>query len=288
MNLDFVGDPAECDTTNANIYLYDASPIVSYNGNVVSGMFSENIADPHKFRPLTDPCVGIDGFYLHANSGEFTTPDSALGLTVDYWTPGAFSFVSGATWRAVYVRVMYWNNTDAPIDSVFCAYGLDWDVPSDSGAKNYSAISANVFTEPYVYQRGVEFGTDIGNPACRDNSTRYAATIYWPPSSAGENPHTDSGNGVMGAGFQWLYTRDNASYISDDWDHAALDSLLHITVGIFIFDPPNGAAVNLHTVLNSGAYRIDPDDTLAQWLILLTGFGTQEEFEEKISSAFDP
>ncbi|MFQ5607141.1 MAG: dockerin type I repeat-containing protein, partial [Candidatus Zixiibacteriota bacterium] len=279
LNFDFVGDPAECDTS-AISYLFDGSPVISYNnGQVVTAMFSQSIVDSFQFRPQGEPFVETGPAYEHASSSLFTTQDSALGLSVDYWTPPGNLPVAG-TWKPVIVRVGYYNLTDAPLDSVFCAYALDWDVPSDSGVRNTSAIQSGA-APTYVYQQGAEFGVDTGNSACRDNSARYAATIYTPPSSADLPPHTDGGSGAMGVGFQALYTRDNATFVGGDWDHRALDSMLRSNFGINTFNSPapDSQHVDLHTMLNGGAYRIDPDDTLYLWLRLLTGFGTQAEFE---------
>lgn len=85
----------------------------------------------------------------------------------------------------------------------------------------------------------------------------------------------------MGVGFQSMYTRDLATFVGGDWDHPAVDSMLHTSVGFTVFSSPDPDSqfVDLYTMFNGGAYRIDPDDTLYLWLRLLTGFGTQAEFE---------
>ncbi|MFQ5608493.1 MAG: hypothetical protein ACE5GA_11140, partial [Candidatus Zixiibacteriota bacterium] len=204
-------------------------------------------------------------------------------IKVDYWTGVPLAGVSGGTWKAVLGRASYYqtNPAGAPIDSVFTAFGWDWDVPSDSGARNSSAIESGALPT-YVYQQGAEFGVDTGVTACKDNSTRYAATFYTPPSAAGEVDHTDAGSGVMGVGFQALFTRDNATFVGQDWDHPGIDSMLHNNVGLNIFSStaPDSQVVDLHTILNGGAYRIDNDDTLVLWFRMLTGFGTPTEFDE--------
>ena len=300
LNFDFVGDPKECDTT-AISYLFDGSPITSYGaGLVVSSMFSSSIVDTFQWRPLTAPTVDVDGSYEHANSGEFTTQDSTIGMTVDYWTPAGNLPGLGLNeaWKAVIGRASFYNitgrsGTPVSIDSVFAAFGLDWDVPTDSFVDNSSAIESGV-SPSYVYQRGAEWGVDTGIGACRDNSTRYAATFYTSPSSAGvaDFGTTTADSGAMGVGFQALYTRDNSTFLSvsgQDWDHPAIDSMLRgrgigalPTEGFSIFSSPapDSQFVDLHTILNGGAYTIDPNDTLELWFRLLTGFGTQAEFED--------
>ncbi|MCH7877985.1 MAG: dockerin type I repeat-containing protein [candidate division Zixibacteria bacterium] len=290
LNFDFVGDVTECDTT-ATSYLFDGSPITSYNsGIVVSSMFSASIVDTFQWRPLTPPTVDVDGSYEHANSGAFTTQDSTIGVTVDYWTPAGNLPVPG-TWKAVIGRASFYNMTDSSIDSVFAAFGWDWDVPSDSGARNSSTIEPGP-SPTYIYQQGAEFGVDTGISACRDNSARYAATIYTPPSAAFVDPYTTGGSGRMGVGFQSMYTRDNATFVNRDWDHPAIDSMLRGKVGVFpavgfsIFSSPapDSQYVDLHTILNGGAYRIDPDDTLELWFHMLTGFGSQAEFDAAVAA----
>jgi len=283
LNFDFVGDVSECDTT-ATSYLFDGSPITSYNsGIVVSSMFSNSIVDTFQWRPLTPPTVDVDGSYQHANSGAFTTQDSTIGMTVDYWTPAGNLPVPG-TWKAVIGRASFYNMTDSSIDSVFAAFGWDWDVPSVSGARNSSTIEPGA-SPTYIYQQGAEFGVDTGISACRDNSTRYAATFFTPPGTgvgqSGVAPYTTGGSGPMGVGFQSMYTRDNATFVDSDWDHPAIDSMLHTSFGFSAFSSPapDSQYVDLHTILNGGAYRIDPDDTLELWFRMLTGFGTQAEFD---------
>ena len=279
LNFDFVGDLAECDTS-ATSYLFDASPVISYNnGHVVSAMYSLSIVDSFQFRPQGEPQAETELIYEHASSGLFTTQDSALGLSVDYWTPPG-NLPVGGTWKPVIVRVGYYNLTNAPLDSVFCAYALDWDVPSDFKVRNTSAIEAGA-APTYIYQQGSETGADPDNSPCRNDATRYAATIFTPPQEMNLVPYSDVGSGAMGVGFQSMYTRDLATFVGGDWDHPAVDSMLHTSVGFTVFSSPDPDSqfVDLYTMFNGGAYRIDPDDTLYLWLRLLTGFGTQAEFE---------
>ncbi len=289
LNMDFVGNPAECDTTgNANSYLFDGSPVISYNGGqVVSSMFEFNIVDSFQFRPQTMPSTDNnpngDPDYLHANSGVFTTQDSTIGMTVDYWTPTP-SIAPAGPWKIVIGRACYYNMSASPIDSVYCAFAWDWDVPSDSASRNTSTVSASRFM---VYQQGAEFGLDTGNAACLPNNDRFAATIYIPPSDVSLPSYTDGGSGVMGVGFQGLFTRDNATFVSSDWQHTKIDSILKDISGFskFSSSAPDSQEVDLFTVLNGGQYRIDTDDSLYLWFIMVTGIGTTNEFLACVDSA---
>ncbi len=282
LTMDFQNTPAslECDTTgNADNYLFDASPIVSYNnGQVVSAMFSNSIVDSFQFRPLTPPSsdeVSNPDWYL-GNSGQFTTQDSTLCFSIDWFSPKPTIF-SNPNWKIVIGQVCYYNNSSSPIDSVFCAYAWDWDVPSDTGARNTSKIDIDNFA---IVMRGAEYSQDTGNTTCIPNNERYAAVMYVPTTTNSLPDYTDGGSGVMGVGFQSLYTRDNDSFVGGDWEHTKLDSALRSISGFSTYNSaaPDSQEVDLHLVLNGGAYRIDPDDSLYLTFIMITGIGDSASY----------
>ncbi len=289
LTMDFQNEPAslECDTTgNADNYLFDGSPIISYNGGqVVSSMFSSSIVDTFQFRPLTAPSHdnASDPDWFLGNSGQFTTQDSTLCFNIDWFAPKTTIF-NNPNWKIVYGRVCYYNNSASPIDSVFTAFGWDWDVPSDTGSRNTSNIDASNFL---LSLQGLETGQDTGNTACQPNDERWAASIYVPTSVNGLPDYTDGGSGAMGSGFFGMYTRDNATYVGGDWDHPKLDTALHTISGFSKFSSPDpdSLAVDLHMVLNGGAYRIDPDDSVYLWFIMVTGIGTQTDFDNCVAAA---
>jgi hypothetical protein len=289
LTMDFQNTPAslECDTTgNADNYLFDASPIVSYNnGQVVSAMFSNSVVDSFQFRPLTSPSsdeVSNPDWFL-GNSGQFTTQDSTLCFSIDWFSPKPTIF-SNPNWKIVIGQVCYYNNSPSPIDSVFCAYAWDWDVPSDTGVRNTSDFTFNNFM---ISMRGAEYGQDTGNTACIPNNERYAAVMYVPTTTNSLPDYTDGGSGVMGVGFQSFYTRDNATFVGGSWDHAKLDSALRAIGGFSTYDSaaPDSQEVDLHLVLNGGAYRIDSDDSLYLTFIMITGIGDSESFDSCVSLA---
>ncbi|MBN4057148.1 hypothetical protein JYU19_02455, partial [bacterium AH-315-J21] len=281
---------SEVDTTgNADNYLFDGSPIVSYpgvGGNiVVSSMFSTSIVDSFQFRPLTAPSsddISNTDWSL-GNSGQFTTQDSTLCFQVDYFAPKA-SLFNDPNWKIVLARVCYYNNSVTSFDSVFCAYAWDWDVPSDSGSRNTSNLDAGNFL---ISLQGGEWSQDTGNTAFLPNDERFAASIYIPTSTNGLPDYTVGGSGGMGVSFQSMYTRDNATYVGGDWDHAKLDTALHTLSGFSKFSSPDpdSAVVDLHMVLNSGAYTIDSDDSLYMWFIMVTGIGNQAAFDACVATA---
>ncbi len=289
LTMDFQDNPAssECDTTgNADNYLFDGSPIVSYNnGIVVTSMFSNNIVDSFQFRPLSPPSSDevSDPDWFLGNSSEFTTQDSLLRLSVTYASPKT-SIWNRPNWKVVFAQVNYYlaPGASAPLDSVFCAYGWDWDAPSDSGSRNSSFFNVENLL---IGLRGLEAGQDTGNTACLPNDQRYAASLWAPNFQICLPDYTDAGSGLMATGFQAFYTRDNASFIEGNWVHSKLNSALRSIVGISLFNSSasDSQEVDLHLVLNSGAYRIDPDDTLSMVVVMITGIGSREQFDSSVA-----
>jgi len=309
-NFDFTHDPAcECDLRSgpgtpqrsAKSYLFDAGPIVSFKGgHIVTSMFDFGTIGEHQFRPLEEPYTEIaapDPLYNHGSSGEFTTQDSVLGLAVDYYLP--VDPLPGC-WQMVFVRVSFWNNTDTAIDSVYLAYGLDWDVPSDSTFPKWVDNIENFDASPErfsIWQQGVDYTPS--NPAeldsawnCLPNYNRYAATSFIQASQVlGLREYTDTGSGVMGIEFpQALYTRDNARFITTQWLYDSLQKALDSISGFSRYTSsvpiPDSSDEDLHTVLNGGRYRIDPDDTIHLWMLLVTSISSSENlFLEGLDSA---
>jgi hypothetical protein len=171
LNFDFTHDGGcECndyaggDTTSgrprgADSYLFDASPIIRYNGkHLVTQMFEFDFVDSTHFRPqeapsTTEPST-FDSLYNNGSSGTFTTQDSTICLSVDYYTP---TDPLPGCWQMAYVRVCYYNNSASTINDVTLAYGLDWDVPSDSTGPGYTANTSGIEADPSrfaIWQNG--------------------------------------------------------------------------------------------------------------------------------------
>ncbi|HSH00853.1 MAG TPA: hypothetical protein VLB27_12410, partial [candidate division Zixibacteria bacterium] len=276
-NLDHQGSAAECDTTgNADSYMFDGSPLIAYPGDggniVVSSMFDFSIVDSFQFRPLESPSGSEDGSFWKGTSGVFTTQDSTIGLRTDYWIPKS-GVPSG--WHVVYARTAYFAYDDgggaSAQSSVKCAYAWDWDVPSDSGSRNTSGIDV---TNNFIWQRGSEFGADTGNTACKPNDRRFAAAGYYPTADVADYDDFATGTGAGNAGFQAQYTRDNATFVGGDWDHPKMDSMLTNIAGFNVYTTSAADSllgVDLHMVLNTGSYDINPGDTVYLHMMWLTG-----------------
>jgi len=293
LNFDFQGDPCDCDTTqNSEYYLFDASPVVTRNSggaDLTHGMFDLTIIDTDHFRPLV-PTTSEATYpplsnYKWARSGEFTTQDSALGLSVDYFVPAINPLVG--CWKMAFLRVSYFNRTAVSLDSVYCAYAMDWDVPSDSGADNTSGYDATDGRR-LLWQRGAEYGTDTGNAACVNNDMRWVGVNLLTNQFMSAAVADGVGSGEMNIKTpQAMYTRDNASYVTGDWINNRLDSALRTISGYSIFDSPDpdSVDVDLHMVINGGKYKIDPNDTLVMWLQVVTGIGDPIDFRNTIDVA---
>lgn len=278
LSFDLQGAPAECDT-NAVSYLFEGSPIVSYAGDgayiTVSSMFNTGFVDSFTFRPQTEPTSGavvndpgaFDDGWIRGNSGEFTTQDSALGFTVDYWTPGIGDSELSDDWKVVFARVCMTNRTASQIPGAYLAYGWDWDVPAVSQAQN---LSDHLPTFSMMYQQGAQ----DTSAACLDYDRRFAAVRYFPSNEIDDLELFSTGGGAGVAGFQSMYTRDNVSFVGAEWNHRALDSMLQNIVGFDKFAPTDPELLNgtdIHMVLNGGAYDLDPGDTVYLHFAMLTG-----------------
>ncbi|HSH00276.1 MAG TPA: dockerin type I domain-containing protein, partial [candidate division Zixibacteria bacterium] len=245
----------------------------SDGGNiVVSSMYDFSIVDSFQFRPLGEPSANdLDSVYYYGSSGEFTTQDSTLGLISEYWSPKTGV---PAGWRAVFLRTGLTNRTAATINDVRFAYAWDWDVPSDSGARNTSGFDAANYI---VWLRGSEFGADTGNTACIDNDRRFAAVGYYPADDVDYLDYFVTGGGPGSAGFQAQHTRDNRTFVGGDWHHVALDSMLTNIVDFDIYEtlaPDSLLGVDLHMVVNTGSYDIAPGDTVYLHTLMLTGIAS--------------
>jgi hypothetical protein len=282
LSFDVVGGPSECDTTaNKRSYLFEGSPIVDYPKGggraVVSSMFNNGFVDSFTFRPQTDPVGGaivntpaaLDSGWVKGSSGEFTTQDSTLGLVVDYWMPGDGDLTLDDDWVVVFARVCMTNRTAGPITDAYLAYGWDWDVPSIAQAQNLSAFVTTPGSSTMYMQ-----GASDTSTVCLDDDRRFAGVRYFQHAEVENFGQFVQGGGAGVAGFQSLYTRDNATFVNAEWDALALDSMLVNISGFDAFTTVDPALINgtdLHMVLNSGAYDLDPDDTVYLYMAMIAG-----------------
>ena len=304
LNFDFTHDlSCECnsyaggDSTSgrprgADSYLFDASPIIRYNGShLVTQMFEFNFVDTTRFRPQVDPTTSepseFDPLYNQGSSGIFTTQDSTIGLSVDYYTP--VDPLPGC-WQMAYVRVCYYNNSASTINDVTLAYALDWDVPSDSISPGYVDNTSEFDASSSrfaIWQQAID-GTPTTEELdsvwnCMPNSWRYAATSFiiadtgeYPPFITGGN----DGRQSMGITVpKALYTRENARYVTTEWDLVALDTALDSIFGFskYTTTEPESTDVDLHTMVNGGEYDLAVGDTAYLWLLLVSCIAPTED-----------
>ncbi len=181
LNLDFVNNGADCDTT-ATVYLYDGSPVVLQISGVdttLSGsIFDDSWLSPNGFRPTGGKSEGSEVAYNWYSTGTFVTPDSTIAFEQTYYAPTA----SGANY--VIKKLKVWSHDGAAHAGVRIGDAVDWDIPSDSGAWNSAAFDA---TRNLIYQIGAEFDQDDTldngtiNPQgtdCVDQNTRFGGMAF--------------------------------------------------------------------------------------------------------------
>ncbi len=151
INLDFVTNGAECDST-ASVYLYDASPVIlQINGSDTSlagSIFDDNWLSPNGFRPQGSPSNGSEATYNWYTTGVFSTPDSTIGFEQTFYAPTAL----GANYILKKLKVFSFDG--AAHAGLRIGDAIDWDIPSDTGAWNKAAFDV---TRNLIYQIGAEF-----------------------------------------------------------------------------------------------------------------------------------
>ena len=299
LNFDFTHDPScECNLEvgganastpprRADSWLFDASPIIRYNGShLVTQMFEFDFVDSTHYRPQVDPTTSepseFDSLYNQGSSGTFTTQDSTICLSVDYYTP--VDPLPGC-WQMAYVRVCYYNNSSSTINAVTLAYGLDWDVPSDSTGPGYVDNTSNFdasASRRAIWQQGADYvpGDPNENDSvwnCLPNDQRWAATAFITEASLDTFV---TGGGVGGIKIpKAIYTRENARYVTTEWNLVALDTALDSIFGFSKYSTtaPESTDVDLHTIVNGGEYDLAVGDTAYLWLLLVTGIAPTED-----------
>ncbi len=177
VNLDYI-DAGDCDST-AEVYLYDGSPVIGYQTGagradhdtaVCFSIFGTSYIDENGFIPLGDHTPTTDmGEYEVFETGKFVTNDSLIALEMIWYAPKDLpetcSFV-------IQCLKIYLNDTlaDPPTD-VRIAEAIDWDIPADSGSRNYSGFDWNL---RLLWQQGSEEDEE----GCQPNDMRWGGMDF--------------------------------------------------------------------------------------------------------------
>jgi hypothetical protein len=151
--------PGDCDADlvypDADLYLYDASPMITYHRNdssfAYTSIWTQYPDQPGTFKPktaLTFTSVAGDKQYSMAVCTLVTT-DSVFGVNMTVVAP-----TDGNDF--VYVIYEYYPLVSPnDLDDVYVGVVADWDIPSDNNIKNSSGYDAES-TPPMIWQRGAE------------------------------------------------------------------------------------------------------------------------------------
>jgi len=163
-SLDIPGDcDADLSYPNADLYLYDASPMISYRRNdsnfAYTSINTQYPGESGTFKavsPLTIiPITGIKDYNMAVCS--LATTDNVFGVTQTI-----VASTDGNDF--VYIIYEYYPlTTPNSLDEVYVGLIADWDIPSDNGWDNSSGYEVEP-TPPIVWQRGVETNSTDEDP----------------------------------------------------------------------------------------------------------------------------
>ena len=182
----------ECDTTlagdhnHAETYLFEASPFIcrieGTDTLVSAAVHSMDWIRNYTWAGIKDGMVPQEGLpaisnstvWNYAYSGKYYSADSAIVFESEYLAPAD---VDTSKWIAQVITMA--NNTDAAINGIYLGEIADWDIPSDSLARNGSNFDA---TRKLMYLYGFETPTQadtVGNNDCAVADQRYGGTSWY-------------------------------------------------------------------------------------------------------------
>jgi len=249
-SLDFTDDPDDC----ANVYLYDASPIVCRDDGGTKRCYfvayDNSYASDHALRQLTDITVNTDSADYTKASAEFLTGDSTIQMLVEYYAP-----TGAADCGYIIQKLQFWNISGGTLSNVAVGEVLDWDVPSfENGSNNESDYDA---TRGLIYQY-------CGCPAQRDQCDTLNTCDRF------------AGIASYGSGFKNYMTLQNSTYIYTSGpfgNDAPLpdDTTYGLMTGVDGFSTAQlDSCEDLFTLVTFDVYNLEPSDVKCVVKILTT------------------
>ncbi len=176
VNMDFVRDGGDCDTT-ATVYLFDGSPLLGW----ISGsdtvfnwsIFGKGYLDSTGFRPLggqqsTQLCSGVNIY----QSGIFVTHDSSIALRKIWVAPSN----EPSNCDFIIEKLEVWSNDGAAHNGLTIGEAADFDIPSDTASYNTGGFD---FAKNLIYQRGLEQNKPSEDSVeCQNNDTRFGGMAF--------------------------------------------------------------------------------------------------------------
>jgi len=180
VNLDWYNDPSECDTlARAEVYLYDASPLVGWitpadDTLFYWSIFDDGYLDSLGWRPVAeggmlDVTECAPGILIY-QSGTFVTQDSTVAAEKT-WIAAKDDATNN---DFIIQRLSVWSYDGAAHNGLIIGEAVDWDVPSDSGSENTGGFD---FSRNLIYQRGAEYNQD-DTIECQNNDTRFGGLAF--------------------------------------------------------------------------------------------------------------
>ena len=286
-NLNFFDD---CDTTgntagdndHAGVYLYEASPFVSYidGPDTVLNcyMYKADWFRNDGFKPLMSPSVDSTSLldYQYGYPGLFCNPDSNIYVEVELYAP-----TDPDTCDFIVITQKF--AVTETINDAFIGDFMDWDVPSDTMSRNGSDFDSG---RNLIWCYGAEYGPDdIINDDCVPADQRLGGYAYH------GGYRTSNGlllNRIDEPKAAW--TGNNATYVYPQNGFVAEEMypLMLNKNGFSTWSTtyPESLYADLHTVSCYGQFDLTPFDTLVFCNIYATiDYGDDNEMAAVIDQA---
>jgi hypothetical protein len=184
VNLDFVTN-GECDTT-LETYLYDGSAVIGWvagadtvmNWTIFGDSWLEDSTALRPYTGLPDSTKWLPRFrdcpnFEYYRTARFVSRDTSISMEKMWYAPKITNMTNDTLFIIQCLKV-WLTSVGTPRSGVTIGEAIDWDIPSDSGADNTSAVSLN----QEIWQRGVDYNDSAGNAACQADSLRFGGMKY--------------------------------------------------------------------------------------------------------------
>ena len=176
VNMDFVRDGGDCDTT-ATIYLYDGSPVLGWISGTDTvfnwSIFGKGYLDSTGFRPIggqqaTTLCSGVNIY----QTGVFVTHDSSIAMRKVWVAPSN----EPSNCDFVIEKLEVWSYDGLAHNGLTIGEAADFDIPSDTASYNTGGFD---FAKNLIYQRGLEQNKPSQDSTeCQNNDARFGGMAF--------------------------------------------------------------------------------------------------------------
>ena len=285
-SLDFTVAGGDCDT-NATWYLYTSSPFYIQKVGSVYDLTTSHYGASNGYQSRADswdPASGTvmsKGLGSHGGAsfdsvyaGKSFNHDTTVAIERTFFAPrnnpGNPSFVV--------TKTKLYSVGGVARNAITFGNATDWDIPSDSGSANTSAVK---LSGPYVYFQGTNHADSA---RCQSNLERFGAEILAGWYTRAEYAANPLANNTTIVGMKGLNVRDyfDTDSITDEYDA----ELWWTATGeaSYSAEPSLKDQGEFVTFLHN--YNLAANDTLTFWTILVTQHtGTINTFDSTVASA---